>query len=218
MTTIALPVNQLVVSGEKSASEPVDYTKLNDKKLAEMAIQHEDMQAFEQLYLRHHRRVYSLCLRMLQNTAQAEDLSQDVFIVVFRKLKSFRGDSAFTTWLHRVTVNQVLMHYRKRHVKYEIFESNLSGCEKLLMESESSSSVPIDKNLILSAALTQLPDGYKRTFVLHDILGYEHQDVADIMGVSIGTSKSQLHKARLKLRKLVDKRVNPKTHHRRTDE
>src|ERR1043165_598721 len=78
-----------------------------------------DAAAFEQLYQQHYRRVYSLCLRMLGSTTQAEDLTQEVFLQVFRKLGSFRGDSAFTTWLHRLTVNQVLMHFRKRGVKLE---------------------------------------------------------------------------------------------------
>jgi RNA polymerase sigma-70 factor (ECF subfamily) len=78
-----------------------------------------DMVAFEEIYQRHHRRVYSICLRMLQNAYEAEDLTQDVFIQLYRKVGSFRGDSAFTTWLHRLTVNQVLMHFRKRNVKFE---------------------------------------------------------------------------------------------------
>src|SRR6202011_5571287 len=78
-----------------------------------------DMMAFEQLYERHNRRVFSLCLRMTQNSSEAEDLAQEVFIQLFRKIGSFRGESAFTTWLHRLTVNQVLMHFRKRGVRME---------------------------------------------------------------------------------------------------
>ena len=95
-----------------------DVGKATDLQLARSA-SHGDMGSFEELYKRHHRRVYSVCLRMLQNTSEAEDLTQDVFIQLYRKIGSFRGDSAFTTWLHRMTVNQVLMHFRKRTVKFE---------------------------------------------------------------------------------------------------
>ena len=95
-----------------------DLDKATDLQLAKSA-GHNDMGAFEEIYKRHHRRVYSVCLRMLQNTSEAEDLTQDTFIQLYRKIGSFRGDSAFTTWLHRMTVNQVLMHFRKRSVKYE---------------------------------------------------------------------------------------------------
>jgi len=95
-----------------------DVTKSTDFDLTKAAAQ-GNMAAFEEVYQRHHRRVYSICLRMLQNATEAEDLTQDVFIQLYRKIGSFRGDSAFTTWLHRLTVNQVLMHFRKRNVKFE---------------------------------------------------------------------------------------------------
>jgi len=111
-------------SGLAKAKTPAEVKKMvstvtaTDFELTQAAAK-SDMAAFEEIYQRHHRRVYSICLRMLQNTYEAEDLTQDVFIQLYRKVGSFRGDSAFTTWLHRMTVNQVLMHFRKRNVKYE---------------------------------------------------------------------------------------------------
>jgi len=104
--------------GGKAAKTLSDVGKVSDFELTQAAAT-GDMVAFEEIYQRHHRRVYSICLRMLQNAYEAEDLTQDVFIQLYRKIGSFRGDSAFTTWLHRLTVNQVLMHFRKRNVKFE---------------------------------------------------------------------------------------------------
>jgi hypothetical protein len=116
--TLTYPIWQNAPAVEATVSEfeeaeALDTSKSNDIQLAQSAAG-GNMSAFEELYNRHHRRVYSLCLRMLQNTAEAEDLTQEVFIQLYRKIGSFRGDSAFTTWLHRLTVNQVLMHFRKR--------------------------------------------------------------------------------------------------------
>lgn len=169
-----------------------------------------DMIAFEEIYQRHHRRVYSICLRMLQNTTEAEDLTQDVFIQLYRKIGSFRGDSAFTTWLHRLTVNQVLMHFRKRNVKFEKTTEEGETPVQIVGGTENPRKMPIVDKIALENAIEQLPDGYRNVFVLHDVEGYEHEEVARILGCSVGTSKSQLHKARLKLRKLLKKKANPR--------
>lgn len=169
-----------------------------------------DMVAFEEVYNRHHRRVYAICLRMLQNAAEAEDLTQDVFIQLYRKIGSFRGDSAFTTWLHRLTVNQVLMHFRKRNVKFEKTTEEGETPVQVVGGTENPRKMPIVDKIALENAIEQLPDGYRNVFVLHDIEGYEHEEVARILGCSVGTSKSQLHKARLKLRKLLQKKANPR--------
>ncbi|HSK72940.1 MAG TPA: RNA polymerase sigma factor [Pyrinomonadaceae bacterium] len=169
-----------------------------------------DMMAFEEIYNRHHRRVYAICLRMLQNAAEAEDLTQDVFIQLYRKIGSFRGDSAFTTWLHRLTVNQVLMHFRKRNVKFEKTTEEGETPVQVVGGTENPRKMPIVDKIALESAIEQLPDGYRNVFVLHDIEGYEHEEVARILGCSVGTSKSQLHKARLKLRKLLQKKANPR--------
>ena len=181
----------------------------NDFTLAQAATK-GNMFAFEELYNRHHRRVYSLCLRMLQNTAEAEDLTQEVFIQLYRKIGSFRGDSAFTTWLHRMTVNQVLMHFRKRTVKFEKTTEEGETPVQIVIGTENQSRMPIVDKIALESAIAQLPNGYKNVFVLHDVEGYEHEEVARILGCSVGTSKSQLHKARLKMRKLLQKKTNPR--------
>lgn len=162
-----------------------------------------DMSAFEQLYERHNRRVYSLCLRMTSNTAEAEDLTQEVFIQLFRKTGSFRGESAFTTWLHRLTVNQVLMHFRKRGVKMEQTTDDGETPIQIVMGTENAARMPIVDRIALDKAISQLPPGYRTVFILHDIEGHEHEEVARMIGVSVGTSKSQLHKARMKLRGLL---------------
>ncbi len=162
-----------------------------------------DMSAFEQLYERHNRRVYSLCLRMTSNTAEAEDLTQEVFIQLFRKTGSFRGESAFTTWLHRLTVNQVLMHFRKRGVKMEQTTDDGETPVQIVVGTENANRMPIVDRIALDKAIAQLPPGYRTVFILHDIEGHEHEEVARMIGVSVGTSKSQLHKARMKLRGLL---------------
>lgn len=183
--------------------------KAGDIQLAAAASK-GDMAAFEEIYTRHHRRVYSICLRMLQNASEAEDLTQDVFIQLYRKIGSFRGDSAFTTWLHRMTVNQVLMHFRKRTVKFEKTTEEGETPDQVVTGTANPERMRIVDKIALDNAIAQLPDGYKNVFVLHDVEGFEHEEVARILGCSVGTSKSQLHKARLKLQKLLRKKANPR--------
>ena len=165
--------------------------------------QRGDEEAFAALFEAHKRRVYSLCLRMLGNPTEAEDLTQEAFLQLFRKISTFRGESAFSTWLHRLSVNVVLMHLRKK------------GLNQIsLDETENSQGEPIkrdygddDRRLVgsidrigLNRAIAELPPGYRTVLILHDVEGYEHNEIAEIMNCSIGNSKSQLHKARLKLR------------------
>ena len=196
---------------ETVETEPIvkTYAPNSDFALAQRAA-NGDMAAFEEIYQRHHRRVYSVCLRMLQNATEAEDLTQEVFIQLYRKIGSFRGDSAFTTWLHRMTVNQVLMHFRKRSVKYEKTTEEGETPTQVVVGTENHQKMPIVDKIALDNAISQLPPGYRSVFVLHDIEGYEHEEVAKILGCSVGTSKSQLHKARLKMRKLLGKKSAPK--------
>lgn len=165
-----------------------------------------DSAAFEKLYEQHHRRVYSLCLRMLANVSQAEDLTQEVFLQVFKKIGSFRGDSAFTTWLHRLTVNQVLMHLRRRGVKLEHTSEEGDFSDVVETPLQSTRRISMVDRLALEKAISELPPGYRTVFVLHDVEGYEHEEVSDLLGVTVGTSKSQLHKARMRLRELLNKR------------
>ena len=159
--------------------------------------------AFEMIYGRYHRRTYSLCLRMTGNQTEAEDLTQEVFIQLFRKIGSFRGDSAFSTWLHRLTVNQVLMHFRRRSVKNERTSDDGEIPEQTVKGSSDPNKMQVVDRIALKKAISELPNGYKSVFILHDVHGFEHEEVARMMGISVGTSKSQLHKARLKLRGLL---------------
>lgn len=162
-----------------------------------------DAAAFEKLYEQYKGRVFSLCLRMLGDQTAAEDLTQDVFLQVYRKIGSFRGESAFTTWLHRLTVNQVLMHFRKRGVKLE--HTSEEGDFTNVTESplQSTRRISMVDRLALDKSIGQLPPGYRTVFMLHDVEGYEHEEISGMLGISIGTSKSQLHKARMRLRELL---------------
>ena len=165
--------------------------------------QRGDEEAFAALFETHKRRVYSLCLRMTGNTAEAEDLTQEAFLQLFRKISTFRGESAFSTWLHRLAVNVVLMHLRKKGLQQiSLDEVDTSQDEPVKRDYGSD-----DRRLIgsvdrigLQKAIADLPPGYRAVFVLHDVEGYEHNEIAEIMKCSVGNSKSQLHKARMKLR------------------
>ncbi len=175
---------------------------LSDHALARAAGE-GDMTAFEELYQRHNRRVYSVCLRMTHSVSEAEDLTQEAFIQLFRKIGSFRGDSAFTTWLHRLTVNQVLMHFRKKSVKLERTTEEGETPVQIVHGSENPNKMPVLDRISLDRAIAKLPKGYRSVFLLHDVEGHEHEDIARMLGVAVGTSKSQLHKARMKLRRLL---------------
>ncbi|MBX7220651.1 MAG: RNA polymerase sigma factor [Blastocatellia bacterium] len=164
-------------------------------------------ETLDELYRLHYRRVYSLCLRMTSNTADAEDLAHDVFIQLHRKLSSFRGESAFTTWLHRITVNQVLMHFRKKSYRSETVTDDGEMPDVVVPSSRKPSSMPIIDRIALLAAVEQLPRGYRTVFIMHDLQGYEHEEIGQILKVSAGTSKSQLHKARMRLRTLLLQRA-----------
>ena len=164
-------------------------------------------EAFEFLYHLHRRRVYSLCLRMTGNTAEAEDLSQEAFLQLFRKIGTFRGESAFSTWLHRLSVNVVLMHLRRKNLPETPLEeltepSQEDGPRREIGARDPTLAGSIDR-VNLERAIERLPPGYRTIFVLHDMEGYEHNEIADMMNCSIGNSKSQLHKARMKLRDLL---------------
>jgi RNA polymerase sigma-70 factor (ECF subfamily) len=159
-----------------------------------------DMVAFEKLYQTYYRHVYSRCLRMTRNVAESEDLTQDIFVHLFRTLKSFRGESTFTTWLHRLTVNAVLMHFRKQARRPERtavdFETTL---QPVKTRSPWTKLQTLDR-ISLNEALAKLSPGYRAVLILHDIEGYQHKEIGKILGCSAGTSKSQLHKARMRLR------------------
>ncbi|MCS6884748.1 MAG: RNA polymerase sigma factor [Acidobacteriota bacterium] len=158
--------------------------------------------SFDDLYRRYYNRVYKLCLKMTANVADAEDLAHDVFVQVQRKLDSFRGESAFTTWLHRIAVNQVLMHFRKKSRKAEsVTETGEMPGDTTYMQRPQA--LPMLDRIALQSAIEKLPKGYRTVFILHDVEGYEHEEIAKLLGISAGTSKSQLHKARMRLRQLL---------------
>jgi RNA polymerase sigma-70 factor (ECF subfamily) len=179
--------------------------KLSEAELIERAKQ-GDAAAFEALYNLHKRRVYSLCLRMTANTAAAEDLTQEAFLQLFRKIGTFRGESAFSTWLHRMAVNVVLMQLRKKSLPIVPLEENIET-EEETPRKEPGADDPrlagsIDR-MQLQRSIATLPPGYRMIFLLHDVEGYEHNEIAEMVGCSIGNSKSQLHKARMKLREIL---------------
>jgi RNA polymerase sigma-70 factor (ECF subfamily) len=162
-----------------------------------------DRQVFHELYQKHHRRVYSTCLGMTQNVSEAEDLTQEVFIHLFRTIGSFRGESAFTTWLHRLTVNHVLMHFRKRRVRYEQTTENGDLPVQVVAGTTDPQRMRVVDRILLSEVIAQLPQGYREAIILHDVEGLEHKEIAQIRGRSIGTSKSQLYRGRTMLRALI---------------
>jgi RNA polymerase sigma-70 factor, ECF subfamily len=178
--------------------------------------QQGDEQAFERIYRLHSQRIYALCFRMMRgNAAEAEELTQESFLQLFRKIGTFRGESAFSTWLHRLAFNIVLMRLRRRTYQVLSLDEMLepgektAGLEKYVASCDLRLCGTIDR-MDLERALEQLPLGYKAVFILHDVQEYEHNEIAAIRGCSLGNSKSQLHKARARLRELLHARVGEK--------
>ena len=161
------------------------------------------LQPFEELYRRHHRLVSSLCLRMTGSRTESEDLTQEIFSHLYLKLGTFRGESSFATWLYRFTVNQILMHFRKRSVKAQKAFVNGMVLDQIAGGSEHPARMRVIQRIALNEAVKQLPSGYRKAFVLHDVEGWSHEEIARKLGCSVGASKSQLHKARMKLRVLL---------------
>ena len=169
--------------------------------------QEGDSDAFGALFQTHRSRVYSVCLRMTSNAAEAEDLTQDAFLQVFRKIGKFRGDSAFSTWVHRIAVNTVLMHFRKKLLGHVSLDEPRSDSDGAKVRREYGTR---DKHLAgcidrvtLARAMKQLAPGYRTIFLLHEVEGYEHQEIAEMLSCSVGNSKSQLYKAKLRFRELL---------------
>lgn len=168
--------------------------------------QRGDSDAFASLFHAHKARIYSVCLRMTNNTAEAEDLTQDAFLQVFRKLSTFRGDSALSTWLYRIAVNTVLMHFRKKALKQVSLDEPYNQDARLVRREYGSRDgrlVGSVDRIALTRAIKELPVGYRTIFLLHEVEGYEHQEIAELLDCSVGNSKSQLHKAKLRIRELL---------------
>jgi RNA polymerase sigma-70 factor (ECF subfamily) len=174
----------------------------SDYALARAAA-HGAMPAMGDLYERHNRRVYAVCLGMTHDSAEAEDLTQEVFVHLLRKIGSFRAESRFTTWLHRLTVNLVLMHFRRRGRHSRQVVDDLEGSLSSSQLNRQPVGAQLADRMALDSALALLPSGCRSVFVLFDIEGYKHDEIANLLGCSVGTSKSQLHRARKKLRRLL---------------
>ena len=166
-----------------------------------------DDDAFSELYLKHKRRVFAICMRMVRDISLAEDLTQEAFLHVYLKIASFRGDSAFSTWLHRLAVNTVLMHLRKRalsvvsldHLMEEVPEERAGrtfGARDLTQAG-------VADRLDIDRAMAAMAPGYRSVFLLHDIHGFDHGEIAGMLKCSRGNTKSQLHKARRVVRNVL---------------
>ncbi len=158
-----------------------------------------DAKAFERLYHRHVARVHSLARRMI-GTDLADEITQDVFVRIWEKLGSFRGEAAFGTWLHRVAINVILGRRKQLGIRRERFADGDKAIDKL-----SSNPKGVETAIDFEAAMEHLPDGAQQVFVLHDVEGFKHGEIAEIMGITSGTSKSQLHRARMILRDYLDR-------------
>ncbi|HEX4485653.1 MAG TPA: RNA polymerase sigma factor [Terriglobales bacterium] len=198
---------------EKTEQKKLLPPPSNSDSVMVKSAQSGNIEAMSWLYDKYRRRIYNLCLRMLRDQADAEDLTQDVFVQLFRKIDTFRGESAFSTWLHRLAVNMVLMNIRSRNSKrYSLIpiessnEEDDSLYEELGKEDEGLRS-SLDR-MTISGALDNLPPGYRMVFLLHDVHGYEHQEIAEILSCSVGNCKSQLHKARLKMRRFIERQAS----------
>ena len=160
-----------------------------------------DAAAFEQLYRDHVGRVYALCLRMTADPARAEELSQDVFLRAWNKLATFRGDAAFSTWLHRLAVNVVLAERRSQGKRWArlVMTDDMAPFEGSGPEPAPAAPEAMD----LENAISLLPEGARTVFVLYAIEGYRHDEIAEMTGTAVGTSKAQLHRARKLLREAL---------------
>jgi RNA polymerase sigma-70 factor, ECF subfamily len=205
MTNTTLPVSPLDSASTPAfvRAWPSDLPKSSGASAVARA-QTGDHQAFAELYSLHKNRVYKQCLRMVRNIPLAEDLTQECFLQLYRKIATFQGNSAFTTWLHRLTFNVVLMHLRKKGLGVISLECAMT---ELSAGHFARSFGAIDLNLAgsldrlaMERALSTLPRGYRTIYLLHEVEGFEHHEIASRLNCSIGNSKSQLHKARRCLR------------------
>lgn len=189
-------------------SNPSAATRRNNNLDLVKRAQQGDADAFATLFHTHKSRIYSLCLRMTNNAAEAEDLAQDAFLQVFRKLATFRGDSALSTWLHRIAVNTVLMHFRRKtpcriSLDEPFLNSDNSKTTRREYGTRDGRLETSVSRLALARAISELPEGYRAIFILHEVNGYQHREIAKMLGCSVGTSKSQLHKAKLRIREIL---------------
>jgi RNA polymerase sigma-70 factor (ECF subfamily) len=165
-----------------------------------------DVPAFEELYQQHSTRLFNLAWRMCGTRTDAEDLLQEIFLLAYRKLPDFRGDSSVGTWLYRLAMNRCLDHLKSRQTRANGATTALDENQTTMPVSTRSRGDGEINKLDLERAIARLPEGARAAFILHDVEGFQHHEVAAILGISEGTSKSQVHKARLRLRALLTRR------------
>jgi RNA polymerase sigma-70 factor, ECF subfamily len=184
------------------AAQPVQAGRAQEMALVERCSR-GDLAAFEEIYKAHSGKLYSLACRMLGNPADAEDLLQDIFLSAHRKLEGFRGESALGTWLYRLATNHCLDYLRSRAARSNQLTDTID--DELPLPDVGSRGIAerTVSKMDLERAVAQLPEGARAAFVLHDVQGLEHKEVAEALGIAEGTSKSQVHKARLRLRALL---------------
>jgi RNA polymerase sigma-70 factor, ECF subfamily len=202
-----------------SAPTQAEAREIADANVVRLA-QQGDVAAFERIYRLHSRKVYTLCLRMVGDASEAEDLTQEVFLQLFRKIGTFRGESAFSTWLHRMAVNIVLMRFRKKNIADKSLDAITNPEEESSTPSKEFGGPDLRLNgvvdrITLEMAINELAPGYKAMFILHDVQGYNHDEIAEIFGCTPGNSKSQVHKARVRLRELLQQTVKERVQGRR---
>jgi RNA polymerase sigma-70 factor (ECF subfamily) len=180
-----------------SRREDADARRREDAGLVEK-VRAGELDAFETIYRRHSAAIFGLALRMLRNRADAEDLLQEIFLHAYDRLPSFEGRSAFGTWLYRLGVNRCLDHLRSRGAREQTRNEPLDPAR-----TEGSAVVPASRGIELERAIVELPPSSRAAFLLHDVAGYDHKEVGEILGVAAGTSKSLVHRARLKLREML---------------
>ena len=176
-------------TGSKGVAAVTEPGLIDEQDWVERA-QQADTTAFESLYRLHVDRVYGLCLRMTGNPSEAEDCTQEAFIQAWNKLSKFRGDSAFSTWMHRIAVNSVLGRMRKARRELDKMQAvtDISPVPETVGDSGNFED--------LQNAVDDLPDGARHVFVLHAVYGYSHDETGDMLGIAAGTSKAQLHRAK----------------------
>jgi len=179
-------------------------TKADDMELAARCVRGE-LGAFEELYKQHATRLYSLAYRMAGTSADAEELVQEAFLLAHRKLDTFKGESALGTWLYRLTVNLCVDHLRSKQTKASQRTESLDDEPWPARRPAAAPTTELTlTRLDLERAIAKLPDSYRSAFLLHDVEGFEHKEVGDLLGIAEGTSKSLVHKARMKLRGMLD--------------
>jgi RNA polymerase sigma-70 factor (ECF subfamily) len=195
-----IPIRESTMTTTSQVAETIDRQGIRAEDSADVACAAGgDVAAFERLYRRHVGRVFSLACRMV-GSEEAPELTQDVFVRTWRKLGTFRGDAAFGSWLYRLAINVIYAHQRKRAK-----ERARTVASEIPLAVASSRRDAADIRLDFDVAIERLPDGAREVFVLHDVEGYKHREIADMIGITPGTSKSQLHRARMLLRDHLDR-------------